>query len=272
MVKSTPIIAVAILTATLACRSSDRFVAPVPQTLTVGLSAGADHASIQPAVNAAPAGSTILIEPGTYAESVFIDKSLSIIGSGPNTIVEYPATGVSDTGVIEIRDTFGVHIEALSVRSTPAMVDGIRVRDSTGVTLQSVVASNNSSDGIDIRRSADVDVLDSTLEANGSDGLQVDEFSSSLRVLRCHAASNLVDGIKFRNSSNALIENNTAALNGDDGILIRDATGVEVTANTATNNGSVGIKVVDSPDTVLANNTASGNTLGDIVCEPLACP
>lgn len=272
MPRSAPVIAIAILAATLACKSSDDILVAAPQTLSVGPSAGADHASIQTAVNAAPAGSTILIEPGTYTESVFIAKPLSIIGSGPITILEYPAGGVSDAAVIEIRDTFDVRIEALSVRSTTPMIDGIRVRDSTRVTLQSVVASNNSADGIDIRRSAAVDVLDSTFETNGSDGVQVDEFSSNLRILRCHAATNFVDGIKFRSSSNALIENNTANLNVDDGILIRDATGVEVAGNTATNNGAVGIKVVDSPDTVLTGNTASGNTLGDVVCEPLACP
>lgn len=263
-----------ILTATLcACSSSvNNMMGGGAQNLTVGASAGADYASIQSAVTAAPAGSTIMIEPGTYTESVFIGKSLSLIGAGPNTVVEYPATGVSDAGVIEIRNTFNVRIEGLSVRSTPLMVDGIRVRNSTGIVLESVVASNNSSDGIDIRGSLGVDVIGSTFESNGSDGLQVDESSGNVQILACHAASNVVDGIKFRNSSDGLIQDNTSTLNLDDGILVRDATGVQVLTNTTTDNGGTGIKVIDSPDTVIQNNTANGNGSGDIVCEPLACP
>lgn len=38
--------------------------------------------SIQDAINFAPAGSTINVEPGTYSESVTIDKSLTITGPG----------------------------------------------------------------------------------------------------------------------------------------------------------------------------------------------
>ena len=272
MARRTIVFMIAVLAATLGCKSSNDFVSRAGQILTVGASADADYPTIQSGVNAAPGGSTIMIEPGTYMESVFINKSLSIIGSGPSTIVEYPATGLSDAAVIEIRDTVNVRIEGLSVRSTPLMVDGIRVRNSTGIVLESIVASNNSSDGIDIRGSLGVDVIGSTFESNGSDGVQVDEFSGDIQILGCHAASNVVDGIKFRNSNVGLIQDSTSMLNGDDGILVRDSFGVEVLMNTATDNGGIGIKIVTSPDTVLQNNTASGNASGDIVCLPLACP
>ncbi|NIM61885.1 MAG: hypothetical protein GTN89_06330, partial [Acidobacteria bacterium] len=100
------------------------------------------------------------------------------------------------------------------------------------IVIESVVASNNSSDGIDIRESSGIDVIGSTFESNGSDGLQVDEFSSNVRIQGCHAASNLLDGIKFRTSVDGLIENNTSTLNADDGIIVRDAMGVEVRSNT----------------------------------------
>jgi len=272
MTRRTSVFTIAVLVAIVcACSSSDTMTGGGAQNLTVGASAGADFASIQSAVTAATAGSTITIESGTYIESVNINKSLSIFGAGPGTIVEYPPTGVSDEAVIEIRDTFNVRVEGLSVRSTPLMVDGIRVRTSTGIVLRNVVASNNSSDGIDVRGSLGVDVIGSTFESNGGDGLQVDESSGNVRILTCHAASNVDDGIKFRNSSDGLIQDNTSSLNGDDGILVRDATGVEVLTNTATDNTGTGIKVIDAPDTVIQDNTSTGNGSGQVVCEPLPC-
>ena len=78
-----------------------------PQMLIVGASGAADYASIQAAVTAAPPGSTIQIEAGTYSEIVYVGKRLTIIGSGPGTIVEFPAGGVPDSAVIEIRDIAG---------------------------------------------------------------------------------------------------------------------------------------------------------------------
>ncbi|MFN3348224.1 cadherin domain-containing protein [Pseudorhodoplanes sp.] len=51
--------------------------------------------SIQAAVNAAPAGSTLTIAPGIYTEQVVITKNLTLIGAGEDTIITAPA-GIID--------------------------------------------------------------------------------------------------------------------------------------------------------------------------------
>lgn len=242
-----------------------------PPTLEVGLDGSADYASLQEAVNAATAGTTILVQPGLYTERVDISKTLTIRGSGPGTVIEYPADGPPDSAVITIRDVSGVSLTDLSVRAEQIDVDGIRVRDAAAVVLDSIVASNNRQDGVDVRRSSGIDISSCTAENNGGDGVQIDEQSEDVAVVDSRAASNQVDGIKISLSSYVLVQNNVSTLNSDDGILVRDSNNVQVIANSSTNNLDWGVSVTDSPDTLLQGNTVEQNGGGDVKCEPVPC-
>ena len=57
----------------------------MPNTLLVG---SGGYATIQEAINAASSGDTIQIAAGTYGENVSVDKELTIIGSGDDTIIQ----------------------------------------------------------------------------------------------------------------------------------------------------------------------------------------
>jgi VCBS repeat-containing protein len=57
-----------------------------PKTLLVGGPGG--FATIQEAIDAAGAGDTILIAPGTYAENVNVNKSVTLQGAAPGVIIE----------------------------------------------------------------------------------------------------------------------------------------------------------------------------------------
>ena len=54
---------------------------------------GTSFATIQAAVDAAPAGSSIFVCPGTYPEQVVINKNLNLKGSELNTVLVIPAGG-----------------------------------------------------------------------------------------------------------------------------------------------------------------------------------
>jgi parallel beta-helix repeat protein len=223
--------------------SDGGMMGPGSQLYVVGPSGSADYASIQQAVDEAPAGSTIVVQAGSYDERVEIRKSLTLSGSGPGTLVSLPSGGQGDSAVIEIRDASGVRIETLSVRAAVPDVDGIRK----------------------------VEILSGTFEQNVKDGVQVDEGSNDVRIISVQVASNGEDGIKIRNSSNVLVQDSTSNFNGDDGILVRDSNGVEITGCTAMTNQGWGITVNFSPDTALDQNTVQGNGAGEVKCEPDPC-
>ena len=71
--------------------------AETPKTHGVAASGSAEYTSIQAAVDAAADGDTIFIQPGTYAESVLVDKDLTIVGGGgPGAVtVHIPDDGPS---------------------------------------------------------------------------------------------------------------------------------------------------------------------------------
>src|SRR3954449_8684938 len=58
---------------------------------------GATFATIQAAVAAAAAGTTLQVSPGTYPEQVTIGKSLTLEGTAPGAIIQAPSTLTTDT-------------------------------------------------------------------------------------------------------------------------------------------------------------------------------
>jgi len=85
-------------------------------TLTVDGSQGADYRSMQQAVNNATSGDTILVYPGNYTESVYINKKLTILsksGNPADTIVNAAIT--SDSWLIETDDVFNVNADGVVI-------------------------------------------------------------------------------------------------------------------------------------------------------------
>jgi hypothetical protein len=80
----------------------------------------AAYPTIQAAIDAAQAGSTIRIGPGTYVEQLSIGKDLTLVGSGAlKTIIRAPgvlANGVDGhTSIVEIHDGAAVRMSQLAI-------------------------------------------------------------------------------------------------------------------------------------------------------------
>ena len=135
-------------------------------TVFVGVCGGPSYPTIQAAVTAAPAGSTIYVCPGSYPEQVSINKRLTLQGvaSGPlnQAVVTAPAGGIVANTVslatgdpiaaqVWVHDTTAVTIENLTVDGAgngiaacaPNLI-GVYYQDASGV-VNNVVARNQTS-------------------------------------------------------------------------------------------------------------------------------
>jgi Right handed beta helix region len=137
--------------------------------------------SIQKAVDAARSGDTVVVAPGTYRESVLIDKpDITLEGAGPRTVIT-PAPGAQDACA-----KLGDGVCVLGTGSTP--VADVRVR--------SLALSGFTKNG---------------LWASGTDRLTVD---------RVTAEKNGVWGIAQEKSVRSLLTSVTARDNGDAGVFV----------------------------------------------------
>jgi nitrous oxidase accessory protein NosD len=98
---------------------------------------GCSSTSIQSAINAASAGATITIGPGSYSENVVVNKEVTLQGSGNSTVI-YPATsnpacgggslcGGTASNIILV-EASGVTITKLRLEGdNPALTSGVVV-------------------------------------------------------------------------------------------------------------------------------------------------
>jgi parallel beta-helix repeat protein len=184
--------------------------------------------TIQAAVDAAGPGDTIVVPPGTYRESVLIDKSgLTLRGSRG--------------AVIDARGfTNGIRVG--SGEETPGP-DGFPV-------CPPLALRNITVEGLTVRNAQDNGIL-----LTGVDGFLV----RGGRYL-----DNQEYGVFPRCSTRGVVEGNLAEGANDTGIYVGNDTSVTVTGNRAVGNTS-GFEVENSSDVVVRGNHATGNTAGILV-------
>lgn len=134
-----------------------------------------DYASIQEAVNAASAGDTIIVGPGTYGEDpIMID--------GKSNITIRSSAGAELTtirGTIIIRDSSGITIEGFTISSPTG--DGIYFETTdpevplSGIVIKDNRIVNCTGSGINFENSHYSDVLieGNTISENGFDGIRL---------------------------------------------------------------------------------------------------
>jgi hypothetical protein len=186
-----------------------------------------DFSSIQAAHEAASAGDTILVAPGTYVGQVTITKAITltshyVAGGDENLIGATILDGDGGAFVIEV---------AASAEDRPTI---------QGLTIQ------NSDDGITSRAEFN---LQYCLVRHTSDGVDYEDGSGGL-VRYCTFELNSDDGIDLDNAVDIVIEDNIIRSNEDDGIEIRmqqhdGATlNIFVRRNAIYDNGEDGIQLI----------------------------
>ncbi len=256
--------------------------ADTPEENLVTLSDGTTTSTIQAAVDAASSGDTVLICPGTYGESVVVEKALSLVSSAGSeqTILDAgdPSPNVS-TLVIRSKDL--VTVEGLTITGGNGTREdggywggGIHAGQSGGVEVRDCVVTGNTADyaagilGTDLYPASDL-LVDTVLETNvaseaGGGFLLFHARLEGVEVRDNEAAygggGSVWNGSLTADSA-TLLENNRAS-NAGGGIYLYDAatwSGGEITGNSATEQGG-GVMIVQSGKfkdaTVTSNDTA----------------
>lgn len=194
----------------------------IGQAMMTVCSSGCDYTSIQAAITAAPDGSTIQVQAGTYNEHVTIlNKTLSLIGDGSNnTIIQ---------GNITILAAKVVSVTGFAVQG-----QGIQLLASTVISLSNNVVASSISDGISILNSASVAARGNVIRGNRGSGVVV-TFGSSVSL-----------------------DNNSITGNGGDGISV-GASQVDLRDNVIVNNDGCGVRV-DTASQLSGNGNHGGFT------------
>jgi parallel beta-helix repeat protein len=234
--------------------------AAAPPAAAATINVPSDYPTIQAAVIAANPGDTIIVQPGTYNESVVVTKSIKIHGAPnqPNPVVE-GAGLASDSGC---GDVVG-ELDGFCIFPTgPAPIQNVEIDH---FTIQ-----NFSGSGIIAVSAVGLNFHDNTSIDNEEYGIARFD-SSQTQIVHNDVSGSHEAGIYVGDSPNAsaLVRINNVHDNPGLGIFLRDSSHGTVSENTA-NNNCWGILLIDTGapgqtfDWLLVHNTANNNTL--------ACP
>ncbi|UCC33309.1 MAG: right-handed parallel beta-helix repeat-containing protein [Candidatus Bathyarchaeota archaeon] len=221
------------------------------RTWTVDDDGPADYHTIQGAVDAAEEGDTIFVYNGTYYETVFVEKSLSLVGEHRSgTIIDGERTGT-----------------VVHANNTSVVITGFTIRNSsdyphTGISLKDSRNSNvtdnmifNCTEGIRMYNSTDTIVEHNTIAANYG-GIHL-AGNSHINLITHNVIDSNSWGIYLDNSSDNLLRGNSLTNNS--------WTAIDLFQSECENNILSGNIIANNGNGVRSYNGASGNTIRDNV-------
>ena len=209
----------------------------------------ADFSSIQAAVGAAQPGDKILVCPGTYRESVLVNKSdLRIEAQRDPGEVVLQGTPSQEIG-FHLLDTTGVLLEGFTVQGFRG--SNIRIENGGGNTLRKNISTLLTGPMVGPRAPASIEVLNSS--AN------LVEQNTAFRNCSpaCHGIS-----IAGTGSTDNIVRHNEAFLNGFTGVQANASGPRNVLSGNRSHSNAVGIRnILGSHESVIENNYVFANVV-----------
>ena len=154
---------------------------------------------------------------------------------GSNRLSGFEITGATDANVF-VNSANSALVENNFIRDS--LVDGIRLFNSSNVTLTNNTFSNSIDDAIELESSPSA-VISNNIISGSSDG-----------------------GIYILTSTTPIIRGNTISNSGDDGILLESSDNAVIQSNIITNAVESGIELLTSANATVEGNSTDGGEFG----------
>jgi len=267
------------------------FVQPAMATIVGTCKAGVQFPTIQLAVNAAPAGGTVSICPGTYPEQVLITKHLSLvgltIGASDQVVIAAPSGGIVQNATdlypgaepiaaqIFINNAGIVNLTNLIVDGSNSQIDcgpnlvGIYYQNSSG-TVNHVVARNQALAPNNGCQSGQAIFVESGYSIPGSSNVTIE--NSSVHGYQKNGITADGNGTTFTISNNDVVGQGPTTGAAENGIQLSDQATGTVYNNRVVDDvyspgsyGASGILVYDTGNIIIESNTVSNTQYGIVV-------
>ena len=246
-----------------------------------------DYRSIQRAIDAASSGDIIDIAPGTYAEPIVVDKSVTIIGRERD--LTHPKR---NTTILTASSGESVVTIDADVSPAPALVGLVFRGGHDGVSVRSPIriegcAFIRNRDGLDLEMGGGGVIAGNLFRDQIDDGVDLDHAVRDVRVVRNRIVDARDDGIEIRLHDDAisvtariLIGGNQILRSAEDGIQLIDYADltnrwITVRRNLIQGSALAGLGLMDGAETIedyraapidervdVVHNTFVGNDLG----------
>ncbi|PSR35503.1 MAG: hypothetical protein C7B46_00485 [Sulfobacillus benefaciens] len=239
----------------------------------------APYQTIQYAINQSADGSTVIVEPGNYNESLMIQKSITLESAsslnsalGPTTISGANQSGLN-TIWIDGNGANGTVIDGFTI--TAGSDHGIFVENANQVTIENNLVTGNGTAGskgvpedkpIELVGTANALVKDNTVTKNLADGGIGLTDNGPLDPGALQGAT-LVGGPVAPSKDNVVEDNTVTDNQGGCGIVLASYNAGEgvvdnhVVGNTVSRNVAGVVVATDAPNTVAEGNVVSNNTV-----------
>jgi parallel beta-helix repeat protein len=234
----------------IAIKSAGAVIRRVPQ----------DYSTIQAAINAANAGDTILVAPGTYPEYVLVNKSVTLMGTDRQSIITGAASPLI---VIEVKAS-NVKICNFTIIGPTSYHHGIWVESPSPTPYENVQIINNAITGchhaIYLGRCTRCLIANNTLNRNGYGVRLYDSRYNAVTENFINATIFYSINFYTRSSYNNITKNTIT--NGVYGVLLEYSNYTYMYLNTIKTNAQYGIRFSYSYYSLIVGNTVQKNKYG----------
>lgn len=245
-----------------------------------------NYTSIQIAINAASEGDTIFVYPGSYNESIVVNKTINLVGKHKNRTIldnhgnEYyailiKANRVNISGLTIQNSTIGIYVSGFENSSNNTITNNNIASNTGGVYLDNHTNNNlisgntitkNKGEGIRLFGSFNNQINGNKIIGNSGYGVVLWELSTN-NLISQNAVLDNGRGISLRRyCDNNIVSKNNVTNNSMAGVYLEYAFNNNVTRNNIANN-SYGIFLQDSPENTITANRITGNHHGIHLCD-----